>query len=277
MFDRHPQLLELQDLQGTRPGGCVQLVGTCPKRSPRSQARMGKQRQAQFMRSPRPRWKWWRSMTCAAGVRCHRSRRRSAFGGQALVLCHHRARPPRLDFGGIPAAQRGGHLGRTYLDLLSGAASRPTRPNLLDLHHYQKALNLPTFCTDAGKLAAVCPPRALRHTGYLLRLAETESIEREREMVEKSRSRRPGVPGGRPRLATDFTGATVAQQGARYWNWRSEAACCVGERRRWQRRHRLRDPWRSRPGAGSLRAVGRLHHGGRLVSRAARGLGKHGC
>jgi DNA replication protein DnaC len=57
-------------------------------------------------------------------------------------------------------------------------------PQLLLAHHL-KALKLPTFLREYDKLARQCAAEGADHTGYLLRLAELELIERERRMVER--------------------------------------------------------------------------------------------
>lgn len=57
-------------------------------------------------------------------------------------------------------------------------------PQLL-LGHHLKALKLPTFLREHDKLARQCATEGVEHTGYLLRLAELELIERERRMVER--------------------------------------------------------------------------------------------
>jgi len=57
-------------------------------------------------------------------------------------------------------------------------------PQLLLAHHL-KALKLPTFLRDHDKLARQCAAEGVEHTGYLLRLAELELIERERRMVDR--------------------------------------------------------------------------------------------
>ncbi len=57
-------------------------------------------------------------------------------------------------------------------------------PQVLLAHHL-KVLKLPTFLREYDKLARQCAAEAVDHTGYLLRLAELELIERERRMVER--------------------------------------------------------------------------------------------
>ncbi len=58
------------------------------------------------------------------------------------------------------------------------------KPQLL-LGHHLKLLKLPTFLGEYDKLARQCAAEGVDHTGYLLRLAELELIERERRMVER--------------------------------------------------------------------------------------------
>jgi len=57
-------------------------------------------------------------------------------------------------------------------------------PQVLLAHHL-KVLKLPTFLREYDKLARQCATEGVEHTGYLLRLAELELIERERRMVER--------------------------------------------------------------------------------------------
>lgn len=57
-------------------------------------------------------------------------------------------------------------------------------PQVLLAHHL-KALKLPTFLREYDKLARQCAAEGADHTGYLLRLAELELIDRERRMVER--------------------------------------------------------------------------------------------
>ena len=57
-------------------------------------------------------------------------------------------------------------------------------PQLLLTHHL-KALKLPTFVREHDKLARQCAAEGVDHTGYLLRLAELELLERERRLVER--------------------------------------------------------------------------------------------
>lgn len=57
-------------------------------------------------------------------------------------------------------------------------------PQLL-LNHHLKALKLPTFGREWDKVAKICASEGVDHSGYLLRLAELELIDRERRMVER--------------------------------------------------------------------------------------------
>ena len=57
-------------------------------------------------------------------------------------------------------------------------------PQLLLAHHL-KALKLPTFLREHDKLARQCAAEGADHTGYLLRLAELELLERERRLIER--------------------------------------------------------------------------------------------
>ncbi len=53
------------------------------------------------------------------------------------------------------------------------------------LTHHLEALRLPTFPREHDKLARQCAAEGVAHTGYLLRLAEPELLDRERRMVER--------------------------------------------------------------------------------------------
>ena len=53
------------------------------------------------------------------------------------------------------------------------------------LGHHLKALKLPTFLREYDKVARQCAQEGVDHTGYLLRLAELELIQREGRMVER--------------------------------------------------------------------------------------------
>ena len=53
------------------------------------------------------------------------------------------------------------------------------------LAHYLKALKLPTFQREHQKLARLCAAEGVDHVGYLFRLAERETIERDRRKVER--------------------------------------------------------------------------------------------
>jgi len=57
-------------------------------------------------------------------------------------------------------------------------------PQVLLAHHL-KALKLPTFLREYDKQARQCAAEGVDHTGYLLRLAELELLERERRSVER--------------------------------------------------------------------------------------------
>ena len=53
------------------------------------------------------------------------------------------------------------------------------------LAHHLKALRLSTFLNEYDSLAQQCAAEGLDHSGFLLRLAELELIERERRLVER--------------------------------------------------------------------------------------------
>ena len=57
-------------------------------------------------------------------------------------------------------------------------------PEIL-LAHYLKILKLPTFQREYQKLARLCATEGVDHVGYLFRLAERETIERDRRKVER--------------------------------------------------------------------------------------------
>jgi len=69
-------------------------------------------------------------------------------------------------------------------------------PQVLLAHHL-KALRLPTFLREHDKLARRCAAEGVDHTGYLLRLAELELLDRERRTVERRirQARFPAVKG----------------------------------------------------------------------------------
>jgi DNA replication protein DnaC len=75
-------------------------------------------------------------------------------------------------------------------------------PQVLLAHHL-KALKLPTFLREHDKLARRCAAEGVDHTGYLLRLAELELLERERRMVER-RIRQARFPAVKSLDAFDF-------------------------------------------------------------------------
>jgi DNA replication protein DnaC len=57
-------------------------------------------------------------------------------------------------------------------------------PQVLLAHHL-KALKLPIFLREYDKQARQCASEGVDHTGYLLRLAELELLEREQRLVEQ--------------------------------------------------------------------------------------------
>ena len=57
-------------------------------------------------------------------------------------------------------------------------------PEIL-LTHYLKTLKLPSFQREYQKLARLCATEGVDHVGYLFRLAERETIERDRRKVER--------------------------------------------------------------------------------------------
>ncbi len=75
-------------------------------------------------------------------------------------------------------------------------------PQVLLAHHL-KALKLPTFLRDYDKLARQCAAEGVDHTGYLLRLAELEMLDRERRMVEQ-RIRQARFPAVKSLDSFDF-------------------------------------------------------------------------
>jgi len=74
----------------------------------------------------------------------------------------------------------------------------------LQLGHHLKVLKLPTFLREYDKLARQCATEGVDHTGYLLRLAELELIERERRMVER-RIKEARFPAVKSLDSFDFT------------------------------------------------------------------------
>jgi len=75
-------------------------------------------------------------------------------------------------------------------------------PQVLLAHHL-KALKLPTFLRDYDKLARQCAAERVDHTGYLLRLAELELLDRDRRMVER-RIRQARFPAVKSLDSFDF-------------------------------------------------------------------------
>ena len=75
-------------------------------------------------------------------------------------------------------------------------------PQVLLAHHL-KALKLPTFLREYDKQARQCASESVDHTGYLLRLAELELLERERRSVER-RIRQARFPAVKSLDSFDF-------------------------------------------------------------------------
>jgi DNA replication protein DnaC len=71
------------------------------------------------------------------------------------------------------------------------------------LGHHLKALKLPTFLREYDKLARQCAAEGIDHTGYLLRLAELELLDRERRLVER-RIRQARFPATKSLDSFDF-------------------------------------------------------------------------
>jgi DNA replication protein DnaC len=71
------------------------------------------------------------------------------------------------------------------------------------LGHHLKALKLPTFLREYDKLARQCAAEGVDHTGYLLRLAELELLDRERRLVER-RIRQARFPATKSLDSFDF-------------------------------------------------------------------------
>ncbi len=71
------------------------------------------------------------------------------------------------------------------------------------LGHHLKALKLPTFLREYDKLARQCAAEGVAHTGYLLRLAELELLDRERRLVER-RIRQARFPATKSLDSFDF-------------------------------------------------------------------------
>jgi DNA replication protein DnaC len=76
-------------------------------------------------------------------------------------------------------------------------------PQVLLAHHL-KALRLPTFLREYDKLARQCAAEGVDHSRYLLRLAELEIIERERQTVER-RIKEASFPAVKSLDSFDFT------------------------------------------------------------------------
>ena len=76
-------------------------------------------------------------------------------------------------------------------------------PQVLLAYHL-KALKLPTFLREYDKQARQCASEGVDHTGYPLRLAELELLERERRAVER-RIRQARFPAVKSLDSFDFT------------------------------------------------------------------------
>ena len=151
-------------------------------------------------------------------------------------------------------------------------------PQVLLAHHL-KALKLPTFLREYDKQARQCAAEGVDHTGYLLRLAELELLERERRTVER-RIRQARFPAVKSLDSFDFAAIPslnkllVLELARCEYVERRENVIALG-----QQRHR-QDPCRSRARAGRLSEGprGRLHHRGRPGPRADGGAGTSaGC
>jgi len=75
-------------------------------------------------------------------------------------------------------------------------------PQVLLAHHL-KALKLPTFLREYDRQARRCAAEGVDHTGYLLRLAELELLEREQRTVER-RIRQARFPAVKSLDSFDF-------------------------------------------------------------------------
>src|SRR4051794_41577591 len=63
------------------------------------------------------------------------------------------------------------------------------------LKHHLKALKLPTMTAECEKVAARCARENVDHLGFLLQLAELESLERERRAAQRRvQTARPPAP-----------------------------------------------------------------------------------
>ena len=122
-----------------------------------------------------------------APARGDRLRRREAPGAVPDRAPAAAAGPGGLS---LPAAGRG-------RDGFRGGLHGPARrdrpvsdvPQVLLAHHL-KALRLPSFLREHDKLARRCAAEGVDHTGFLLRLAELELLDRERRMWSGASARR---------------------------------------------------------------------------------------
>ena len=80
------------------------------------------------------------------------------------------------------------------------------KPTLL-LEHHLKWLRLPSLLREYGKMAAQCAAENVAHSGYLLRLAELELIDRHHRMVER-RIRAARFPAVKSLDSFDFPAVT---------------------------------------------------------------------
>src|SRR5829696_1163675 len=137
-----------------------------------------------------------RSCGCLrTSARGYRSRRApGAPAGGDRLRCYQASgavpdRAPAGKAGSDPLSLSAPSPGGDHLDQgLHGAAQWgglvSAVPQVLLAHHL-KALKLPTFLREYDKQARQCASEGVDHTGYLLRLAELELLERERRLVER--------------------------------------------------------------------------------------------
>src|SRR5207344_1002037 len=76
------------------------------------------------------------------------------------------------------------NLGTGLAGSVHGSCVMTDTPQVLLAHHL-KALKLPTFLREYDKVARQCAAEGTDYPRYLLRLAELESIDRERRMVDR--------------------------------------------------------------------------------------------
>ena len=122
-----------------------------------------------------------------AGVRHALRLRAIAFDAvKHLVLCAIEQRPPKLDlenYPHLPSRRGGADPGGRLPGAAAGGPVMDT-PQVL-LEHYLKQLRLPTMVREYRKLGEQCAKEGATFEVFLLRLVESEMMDRERRATER--------------------------------------------------------------------------------------------